>query len=132
MPEGAPKSWNQPFLNMAVAGDASLAPESLLAELKTIEKDLGRQSRGHWAPREIDIDILAMGDMVISSAALSIPHPHLLARDFALVPLAELVPDWCYPAGEYKGWKAADIVAAKAFAPGTDFREKGRLTDAAA
>jgi 2-amino-4-hydroxy-6-hydroxymethyldihydropteridine diphosphokinase len=95
--EGAPEEWNQPFLNMVVAGKTMLSPASLLHALKSIEHKLGRVARGHWAPREIDLDILAYGDAVVQTPVLVIPHMQILARAFVLVPFAELWPHWRYP-----------------------------------
>ncbi len=97
MPAGAPPEWNVPFLNMAVCGKTALAPHALLAEVKAMETRMGRLPRGHWGPREIDMDILAMDAQVIDSEDLIIPHPALLSRDFACVPFAELAPDWVHP-----------------------------------
>ncbi len=116
LPEGAPASWDMPFLNMAVAGETALSPQALLAAIKDIENKLGRKPAERWAPREIDIDILAMGDVVLAQTDLCVPHRFLLERDFALVPLVELAPDWrCPVAGEYYGWKAADIMVHKGY-----------------
>lgn len=110
LPAGAPESWNIPFLNMAVAGNTHLSPELLLAELKAIEHKLGRIDRGHWGPREIDLDILAMDDLVIELPNLCIPHKELLKRDFALRPLAAIAPYWWYPvAGAYYGKTASEL-----------------------
>lgn len=97
LPEGAPPEWNMNFYNMAVAGMANLSPRELLKAVKQIEKNLGRNKTGHWSPREIDIDILAMGNLIVNEPDLSIPHPELLKRDFALVPLAEIAPGWVHP-----------------------------------
>ncbi len=97
LPENAPPEWNTPFCNMAIAGATSLAPHDLLRVVKQIEKKLGRNKIGHWCPREIDIDILAMEDLIIEEENLSIPHKELLKRDFALVPFAEIVPEWIHP-----------------------------------
>jgi 2-amino-4-hydroxy-6-hydroxymethyldihydropteridine diphosphokinase len=93
----SPPEWNLPYLNMAIMGECRLAPEALLDAVKAIEKQLERQDRGRWGPREIDIDILAMGDMVLDTPALTIPHPRLAERNFALQPLADLAPDWVHP-----------------------------------
>jgi 2-amino-4-hydroxy-6-hydroxymethyldihydropteridine diphosphokinase len=60
LPEGAPADWNKPFLNLCVLIESSLTPPELLKLAKGIEQDLGRAARGRWAPREIDIDLLAM------------------------------------------------------------------------
>ncbi len=97
LPEGAPLQWDMDFYNMAIAGETVLQPYELLAVTQKIEKELGRCKTGHWGPREIDIDILAMGDKVIDAPDLSIPHRELLKRDFALLPLASIAPDWLHP-----------------------------------
>ncbi len=94
---GAPPEWNHPFLNMVLVGETLLSPPALLSEIKRIEHKLGRQPRGHWAPREIDIDILAYGEEVLHTPAMTVPHVGLLERSFTLLPLAELWPDWRYP-----------------------------------
>ena len=110
LPEGAPAEWNIPFLNRAVSGETKLNPQDLLKEIKKIEQQLGRIDRGHWGPREIDIDILAYDDEVIDEPDLKIPHRGLLERDFALLPLVELAPDWVYPVvGPYFGKTAHDL-----------------------
>lgn len=128
LPPGAPAEWNAPFLNMVVTGKTKLEPRKLLASVKAIETKLGRKPAGKWGPREIDIDILAMGDTVIDTPSLAIPHPELLNRDFALLPLSELAPDWRYPAaGTYHGWKASDIAADKKFAPGGALQPTGKV-----
>lgn len=115
LPEGAPKNWNDVFLNMVICGGCEVAPEELLTMVKTIEKKLGRQDRGHWAPREIDIDILAIDDLVLKTDMLSIPHPEIANRDFVLLPMAEIVPDWLHP--QYKV-TAQDMLQEKAYSLG--------------
>lgn len=119
LPKGASSDWDRLFLNMAVAGHSSLSPEALLAELKAMEKNLGRKPAMAWSPREIDLDILAMDQIVFDTPALHVPHPELLNRDFALVPFVDLAPDWIYPVpGEYQGWRAADILKHKKYGLG--------------
>jgi 2-amino-4-hydroxy-6-hydroxymethyldihydropteridine diphosphokinase len=126
LPQGAPEAWNTPYLNMAVSGVTALSPQNLFKEIKSIEKNIGRVSRGAWGPREIDIDILAMQDKVLQEADLVIPHRGLLKRDFALLPLIDVAPDWHYPVtGPYSGWLAADIAANKGFALSKDLRDTG-------
>ncbi len=111
LPAGAPAHWDMPFLNMALKGETSLTPRALLMEVKAIERRLGRTPQGHWGPREIDIDILAYGDLVLEEDDLIIPHAGLLSRDFALVPLADVAPQWRYPkAGALRG-KTARVLA---------------------
>ncbi|MEQ1790442.1 MAG: dihydropteroate synthase, partial [Rickettsiales bacterium] len=101
---------DMPFYNMAIAGETSLSPHKLLAAIKGIEEKLGRNKIGHWSPRNIDIDILTMGDVVIDTADLSIPHKELLNRDFALNPLLELAPYWVHPFAKKKAAKFIGII----------------------
>ena len=116
LPPGAPEGWNMPFLNCAAAGVTALEPEPLLEALKTLEEALGRTPRGHWGPREIDIDILAYGSRMLRVPGLSIPHPELLKRDFALLPLAELAPGWIYPVpGPEQGMAAEMLVRERGY-----------------
>lgn len=109
LPEGAPRTWDMPFLNIALRGETELEPRALLAQVKEIEQKLGRTARGRWGPREIDIDILAYGSHVIAEPALVIPHRGLLKRDFALVPLAEVTPGWIHPLPEGEGKEASEL-----------------------
>lgn len=98
--DGSPPGWNQPFLNLAVLAESRRGhpdPTGLLQELKKLERSLGRQERGRWAPREIDIDILLINSLVFHSEALEIPHPGLRERPFALLPTADLLPEWRFP-----------------------------------
>lgn len=112
LPEGAPLEWDMPYINMAVAGITPLAPNDLLVRSKEIECRLGRSQKDRWAPREIDIDILVMADRVISNDRLTIPHAQLHKRDFALLPLAELRPNWRHPGpGELYGKTVQELIA---------------------
>ena len=102
----SPPEWDIPFLNMAVAGDCVLAPQALLIELKAIEQKLGRQDRGRWAPREIDLDILAIDDLEIHEVNLIVPHPELLSRYFALAPLVDVAPEMVIAGKAAREWLA--------------------------
>lgn len=93
----APPEWNIPFLNLALCGETLLSPRELLNTIKEIEQSVGRKDRGKWAPREIDIDILVYGNQYINESDLIIPHPHILERDFVLIPLVDVAPKWRYP-----------------------------------
>jgi len=92
LPAGAPSHWDQAFLNMVVEAQSFLDPLQLLAEIKKLEMDLGRNKRERWAPREIDIDIIFWKDQELSRPELQIPHRDLYNRDFFLKPLSELLP----------------------------------------
>ena len=116
LPEGAPDSWNQNFFNMVVRGRTKLQPLELLRELKKIEKNIGRQERGFWSPREIDIDILIYGDNNIEMRELTIPHQHMLSRSFVLLPLNDVWSDWqCNVIGELKGKSVSEILRIQRF-----------------
>lgn len=116
LPPDAPTAWNQPFLNANILCKTKLGPLELLHLIKGIEAQMGRKDRGRWAPREIDIDILVMGDegdlgnkadFNFTHETLQIPHPSLLDRPFALLPLADLVPNWVISLpGAYQGMSA--------------------------
>ncbi|HUP57380.1 MAG TPA: 2-amino-4-hydroxy-6-hydroxymethyldihydropteridine diphosphokinase, partial [Bdellovibrionota bacterium] len=99
LPAHAPSdgSWNLPFLNLALECETRLEPAELLAALKAAERRLGRVDRERWAPRRIDIDILAFAEGFVRTAGLEIPHPGLLERPFALLPLLDLWPRWSHP-----------------------------------
>jgi 2-amino-4-hydroxy-6-hydroxymethyldihydropteridine diphosphokinase len=90
---------NQPaFLNAAAELDTSLTPRRLLDHLLDVERRLGRERIGHrWGPRTIDLDLLLYGEEVVDEPGLVVPHPRLVEREFALRPLAELVPEQKIP-----------------------------------
>ncbi len=81
-----------PFLNGAVLLETDLPPRELLGRLLAIERQLGRERRERWGPRTIDLDLLLYGDVVVDEPGLTVPHPRLHERRFALEPLAELDP----------------------------------------
>jgi 2-amino-4-hydroxy-6-hydroxymethyldihydropteridine diphosphokinase len=82
------------FVNGAVSLETALPPRELLAALLRIERELGRVRSGEqWGPRTIDLDLLLYGDEVVDEPGLTVPHPRLHERRFALEPLAEIEPD---------------------------------------
>ena len=85
------------FVNAVAMIDTALAPLVLLQHLLHIERDAGRNRVAddavRWGPRTLDLDLLLYGEEVIAIAGLSVPHPHLHERAFALVPLLEIAPD---------------------------------------
>ena len=88
-----------PFLNQAVAVETALAPEDLLKVLLEIETEMGRKRPvdGSYADRLIDLDILLYSDLVVETENLTIPHPELPNRRFALMPLHEIAPELIHP-----------------------------------
>ena len=85
------------FLNAVVAGRTELTPTDLLAFVKQIEADLGRQPSFVNAPRPVDVDILLYDRLLVRTPDLTIPHPRLATRAFVLRPLADLAPDLQHP-----------------------------------
>ena len=86
-----------PFLNGAAALATTLTPSELLGKLLAIERELGRERRERWGPRTIDLDLLLYGDAVVDEPGLTVPHPRLHERRFALEPLHELDPELVVP-----------------------------------
>ena len=83
-----------PFLNAVVAVETDLEPFDLLCGMLAMEREFGRD-RNHSVlngPRTLDLDLLMMGDCVVASTELSLPHPALAQRRFVLAPLAEIAP----------------------------------------
>ena len=85
------------FLNGAVALDTTLGARELLGALLDVERELGRVRTERWGPRTIDLDLLAYGDEVIDEPGLTVPHPRLGERRFALEPLVEIDPELVVP-----------------------------------
>lgn len=85
---------DQPRYSNAVALlETSLAPLQLLDHLQAIELNQGRERKAErWGPRTLDLDILLFGERIISDERLCVPHYHMHARPFVLLPLAELCP----------------------------------------
>jgi len=81
------------FINAVVWLKTGLAPDALLAALQRIELKHGRERPHRNAPRTLDLDLLLYGDATLATPALTVPHPRLHQRAFALAPLAELAPD---------------------------------------
>ena len=89
---------NQPaFYNQAVKLVTILSPEALIERLLAIENEMGRVRTEKYGPRTIDLDILMINDIVIDTPTLTIPHPQLHNRRFALLPLHEIAPALHHP-----------------------------------
>ena len=86
------------YLNGVVELETDLEPSALLAVLLSVERALGRVRTGRrFGPRTIDLDLLVHGALVLDEPGLTVPHPRLHERRFALEPLAELAPDLIVP-----------------------------------
>ena len=99
-------------LNAVLLVDTALSPERLLDRLHVIEGALGRD-RGPDAvpngPRRVDLDVLAVGDRVIDTPELTVPHPRAHTRGFVLVPWADVDPDAVVPGRGRVGELAAAL-----------------------
>lgn len=104
-------------VNAVALVDAALSPQDLLARLHHIEADFDRTRGKRWTSRTLDLDLLAMGDLVLPDRetalawmdmppedqrlhapdGIILPHPRLQDRAFVLVPAAEVAPDWRHP-----------------------------------
>lgn len=88
------------FLNAAVRVITALDPDQLLDVCKAIEAEMGRDLDGpRHGPRPIDIDLLLLGEIEMSTERLTLPHPEVTSRRFVLEPLLELDPDLRLPDG---------------------------------
>ncbi|PHQ85844.1 MAG: 2-amino-4-hydroxy-6-hydroxymethyldihydropteridine diphosphokinase [Thalassobium sp.] len=105
------------YVNAAVAVRTLLQPSEILRELHGIERKYGRERQQRWASRTLDLDLIAVRDVVSPNAQtqtewrtldaksqartapeqLILPHPRLQDRAFVLVPLADIAPDWVHP-----------------------------------
>ena len=88
------------FLNAAAAILTALDPYELLDALAGIETRAGRPPRHHrqkWGPRPLDLDVLLIGNQVLSTDELVVPHPLMHERWFVLKPLADIAPRAVHP-----------------------------------
>jgi 2-amino-4-hydroxy-6-hydroxymethyldihydropteridine diphosphokinase len=88
-----------PYFNAAARGVTELDPLDLLRRVKAIEWAMGRRPGPRWGPRPLDIDILLMDGVSVTTAGLEVPHPRLAERAFVLRPLADLDPSLLLPDG---------------------------------
>ena len=97
------------FLNACVQIETALEPLELLDAVKRVERELGRsEAEVRHGPREIDIDVLLLGELELSHPRMSLPHEQLLTRRFVLIPALELDFGLRSPAGT----RLADALAA--------------------
>jgi 2-amino-4-hydroxy-6-hydroxymethyldihydropteridine diphosphokinase len=85
------------FLNQALALETSLDGPTLMRRMLTIEEQMGRVRTERYGARTIDIDMLFFNSAVIRLPELTIPHPEVARRRFALVPMDEIAPDYVHP-----------------------------------
>ena len=88
------------LLNRVIVLETDMHPETFLQELLEIERELGRvlhpEIQGYCS-RTADLDVLYYGNRIINTVTLTVPHPRLHLRRFALLPLCEVAPDFVHP-----------------------------------
>ena len=105
-----PDPADPPYANAVLSVATGLAPAALLAALHGIEADFGRERSSLNAPRTLDLDLIAYGDVIQAGPdAPLLPHPRADARAFVLRPLAEVEPNWRHP---ISGKGIAELLAA--------------------
>lgn len=94
----SPSDRTEPmFLNTAVVGRSAESPATLLSRLQAVEYASGRERPYPGAARTLDLDLVLVGDIVLSKPELVVPHPRFRDRIFVLAPLARVAPDLVDP-----------------------------------
>ncbi len=86
------------FWNQVIEISTAFSQEEVLLKTQQIEQELGRVRKvNQFDSRIIDIDILFYGDQIIKTENLTVPHPRIQERKFALIPLCEIAPELIHP-----------------------------------
>ncbi len=94
-PVGGP---DQPdFTNAVLVASSAADPQQLLRIAHEAEDRYGRTREVRWGPRTLDVDLLAVGDLVSDTPGLTLPHPRAHLRGFVLLPWAEVDPAFVVP-----------------------------------
>lgn len=97
------------FLNMvAEVKTGIISPTQMMARMLRIEYLLGRKDKSENLPRTIDLDLLFYGDLRLNTPFLTLPHPRVHLRNFVLIPMNEIAPDFIHPT---KRKHISDLVA---------------------
>ncbi len=86
-----------PFYNQAVRLNTTLSPIDLLSICRNIGLAFPEKKGQRWGPRYMDIDIIFFGEQIIETNLLKIPHPRMHLRNFVLIPLLEIAPNYIHP-----------------------------------
>lgn len=87
----------EPFLNAVAELRTDWEPPRLLNHLHALERRFGRVRDVVWGPRTLDLDLLYVGDRILDTDTLTLPHPHAWYRRFVLAPMCEIAPDFVHP-----------------------------------
>ena len=94
-PVGGPEQPD--YLNAVLVVDSDLAPSELLRLAQAAEVSAGRIREIRWGPRTLDVDLLAVGELISADPNLTLPHPRAHERGFVLLPWAEVDPSASLP-----------------------------------
>ncbi|MFM7061389.1 MAG: 2-amino-4-hydroxy-6-hydroxymethyldihydropteridine diphosphokinase [Actinomycetes bacterium] len=98
------------YLNAVVEVDTTLTPQELLAVCGRLEQAAHRVRLERWGPRTLDVDVLLVGDLVVATDDLEVPHPRMWERTFVLAPLHDVAPDLVtVPDGGWTGVRRAPV-----------------------
>lgn len=117
--ESDPWGFESPnrFLNkgLAIAFAEQPEPQALLARLLAVERELcpgaHRNPDGSYRDRAVDIDLIAIDDLVADTPQLQLPHPRMHLREFVLRPMIQLAPGWRHPVSKLDCRTMLDILA---------------------
>jgi 2-amino-4-hydroxy-6-hydroxymethyldihydropteridine diphosphokinase len=84
------------FVNAVSKIKTDHAPEKLMQILHSIENRAGRKREKKWGPRTLDLDLLDYNGQILNTD-LILPHPGISERNFVLVPISEIAPEWTHP-----------------------------------
>ncbi len=90
-PVGGPEQ--DAYYNIVVELTTERTPRQLLELCRELEQAAGRIRRIRWGPRTLDVDVLLVGDQVVNTEDLTVPHPRMTQRNFVMVPLLDLAPE---------------------------------------
>lgn len=91
------KTNQDDFYNQVIEIESELEPEKILFKCLTIENIIGRIRKEKWGERIIDLDILYVGNHIIDTEILKLPHPLMQNRNFVMIPLAEIDKEFLHP-----------------------------------
>ena len=80
-----------------MVGWSAVSPQELLNQLQAIERERGRERPFVGAPRTLDLDLILVGDLIVNTGQVVVPHPRFRTRRFVLQPLVEVAPDLVDP-----------------------------------
>lgn len=102
---------SRPYLNAAVLVETSLSPMALLVEAKRLEAEAGRRPAARWTSRPLDVDLLDYAGRRLRTPWLTLPHPRLGERAFALAPARDVAPGHRLPGGATVAARLASLAA---------------------